>query len=72
MQRRHFEAIAAVVRELPLPQATNNIHNEPIQWRDKDGTRRVIAERFADMCAREYRGSASFDRASFLRACGVE
>lgn len=58
MQRRHYEAIAAVIRELTLePNAVSAAQRD------------AIAHRFANALAGT---NARFARERFLRACGVE
>ena len=67
MTRRHFNAIAAIIRETieaaPLESLTN----------DEAGGRRIaacaIARDLATVCAST---NPNFDRARFLSACGVE
>lgn len=59
MQRRHFEAIAETVKGLKTNEflkLTQQQHEE-------------IALTFSGMCRRE---NPRFDKARFLKACGVE
>ena len=60
MQRRHFESIAATIKALALPNADT--------CRLEECDRTLVAYRFADMCRLE---NPNFDRARFLKACGV-
>jgi hypothetical protein len=62
MQRRHFNAIAATLRDAK-PETDNAA--VVAKWLG-------LCHDFAAMCAREYRGGMGFDRARFLRACGVD
>lgn len=58
MEHRHFATVAAIIAALPSNGDTHM---------SKDNTQRV-AEHFADHLART---NPRFDRARFLRACGV-
>lgn len=62
MSKRHFEALAAIIKEAPdyfLPSETAKL--EPMRAR--------IARDIADMCRQE---NPLFDRGRFLKACGME
>lgn len=66
-QHRHYEAIAAMVRNCPANEITNNIHSDPVVWRSLE--RGAIAVHSVAALAAD---NPRFDRARFLRACGVE
>ena len=61
MERRHFELIARVIRDLPESSTLKNIDSR-VDGRDH------AAMRFADALANT---NPRFDRAKFLKACGA-
>jgi hypothetical protein len=67
MTRKDFVAIAAVLKTTkPFVGKAHNSKPIHAQWRQ-------MVDKFADMCAAQYRGSyGGFDRGRFLAACGVD
>jgi len=63
MTKKHYEAIAASVRRAHLQHQGFNIHLRPVQ------SMSLYAGNIADYFASE---NPRFDRARFLKACGVE
>jgi hypothetical protein len=70
MTRMHFEAIADTLRRLKPDRETSAdlAKNRMAYARARNDWDRTI-HAFADMCARSNGG---FDRARFLKACGME
>jgi hypothetical protein len=62
MTRQHFEAIAETLKGCKPPNDRYTGDAALLQWNR-------MALDFADMCARSNGG---FDRARFLKACGME
>jgi hypothetical protein len=64
MTKKHFEAIAAVLAETMSHETNDGAYPDETAIR----TITFIANRLANLCAAE---NPNFDRARFLRACGV-
>lgn len=60
MTRKHFEALAAMVRETPLTGV--------VEGRDMANVREHFAHTLADFCQDQ---NSRFDREKFLAACGI-
>ena len=64
MQRRHFELIAEAIRELRIDNGASYNPSQPLA----DFVRSPLAYTFA---AKLSATNPNFDRARFLRACGI-
>jgi hypothetical protein len=64
MTKRHFEMLAATLRDCKPPWPTDSpvTHMAMTQWE-------FVCRRFARMCATH---NPRFDRARFIQACGVD
>ena len=64
MQRQHFELIAEVIRDMPLVNCATQADVDAARFHQRNA-----ADRFADKLAKVNLG---FDRARFLKACGLD
>lgn len=68
MSRKHFEALAAIVRELPHFTVGPALKGAADPEQVGENVRNGAASMLADYCASE---NPSFDRGRFLAACGA-
>ena len=69
MSRKDFEAIAAAIKGERMSKPENTTQQDEIALQVHYNTLDLAARSLADICAQS---NPNFDRARFLKACGVE